>query len=253
MTSTTTTTTSVDTSKSNNINNNCHALAKILRQDSNSIVVLDGGTGEELFRRGVPDDRNIWSATAVVNEAYHDILRQVHRSFVQAGAQLITTNSYGIVPGVGFAEENIKRHCETAGRLARQVADERPGTMVLGSLGPLLESYRPDKVMEHDQGVAVYETMARALLPFVDAFLAETMSSLEESTQAVDAVSKLTIDHTMPCLVSYTLNAQGNLRSGENVTHAIPRLLDFAEQRNVQGMYTSAIAMNTLMCHKDYL
>jgi hypothetical protein len=43
------------------------------------IILLDGGTGEELFRRGVPDDRQIWSAKAVVDSQYHNILKEVHK------------------------------------------------------------------------------------------------------------------------------------------------------------------------------
>ena len=59
------------------------------------VLFLDGGTGEELFRRGVPDDRAIWSATAVVHDIHHETLRGVHRSYVEAGSTMITANSYG--------------------------------------------------------------------------------------------------------------------------------------------------------------
>lgn len=69
-------------------------------QDNNGlhrrIMLLDGGTGEELFRNGVPDDRKIWSATAVVHSQYHSKLKQVHESYFKAGSNAVTTNSYGI-------------------------------------------------------------------------------------------------------------------------------------------------------------
>ena len=67
-----------------------------LRSSPNETLLLDGGTGEKLFLRGVKDDRKIWSATAIVNKEYHGILEEVHRSFIDAGSQAITTNSYGI-------------------------------------------------------------------------------------------------------------------------------------------------------------
>ena len=91
-----------------------------LRSNKSETLILDGGTGEELFVRGVPDDRKIWSATAVVHPQYHSTLQQVHSSFVEAGADAITTNSYGIVPGVGFSIAEIQQHVATAGRLARE-------------------------------------------------------------------------------------------------------------------------------------
>lgn len=50
-----------------------------LRCDFSDTLLLDGGTGEELFRRGVPDDRSIWSAKAVVDNQYHGVLQQVHQ------------------------------------------------------------------------------------------------------------------------------------------------------------------------------
>ena len=68
-----------------------------LRSDTSAVMILDGGTGEELFLRGVPDDRKIWSAKAVVDATYHQALRDVHRSFIEAGSDAVTTNSYGIV------------------------------------------------------------------------------------------------------------------------------------------------------------
>lgn len=200
------------------------------------ILLLDGGTGEELFRLGVPDDRKIWSATAVVKEEYHSVLKEVHRSFLEAGADAITTNSYGVVPGVGFEVDEIVRLCSVAGRLAREVVSEEKYSghrLVFGSLGPLVESYRPDLIMEHAEGAEVYEQMAGALEPHVDAFLAETLSSVEESMQVVHGVGALKTSKS--CLVSFTLASDGNLRSGEAASSAIPRLLDYARQHKVKG------------------
>ena len=47
---------------------------KRLQSSKEESLLLDGGTGEELFLRGVPDDRKIWSATAIVHEKYHSIV-----------------------------------------------------------------------------------------------------------------------------------------------------------------------------------
>uniref|UniRef100_A0A7S4R824 Hcy-binding domain-containing protein n=2 Tax=Ditylum brightwellii TaxID=49249 RepID=A0A7S4R824_9STRA len=220
-----------------------------LRSNKRELLLLDGGTGEELFRRGVPDDRKIWSATAVVNEQYHQVLIDVHRSFVNAGSDAITSNSYSITPGVGFSYDSIAKHVATAGKIAREslssgsedcdatsrkTSPHAGGPLVFGSLGPLVESYRPDKIMEHMDGIKVYSMMTKSLSPFVDCFLAETMSSFEESSQAVEAVGNLSLDYQRPLIVSYTLHGDGSVRSGESVTRAIQRLLDFATLQKVQ-------------------
>jgi len=47
--------------------------------ENQAIFLLDGGTGEELFRRGMPDDRKTWSAKAVVEPKYHKVLKDVHK------------------------------------------------------------------------------------------------------------------------------------------------------------------------------
>jgi S-methylmethionine-dependent homocysteine/selenocysteine methylase len=203
----------------------------------NGIFLLDGGTGEELFRRGVPDDRKIWSATAVVHSRYHTILERVHASFLQAGARAITTNSYGIVPGVGFDDpEERTRHIAMAGEIARRAVtkhQEQEQAFVLGSLGPLVESYRPDLIRAHPQGVEEYGVACRALQPYVDAFLAETMSCWEESSQALEAVSSLATNMRLPVMVSYTLDSKGNIRDGETVTECFTRVLDYAQENKL--------------------
>ena len=219
--------------------------------DPSQLFLLDGGTGEELFQRGVPDDRKIWSAMALVHSQYHDTLAKVHRSFLEAGADAITTNSYGVVPGVGFSPDEIVQYVTTAGRIARQVVDDFEKTrttkdqthkLVLGSMGPLVESYRPDKLMDPPEGIKMYGIIAKALAPFVDLFIAETMGCVGESTQAIRAVAQLNSEMeenddksaAKSMLVSYTLDSHGKLRDGESPTKAILRTLDVCKEANVQ-------------------
>lgn len=215
-----------------------HHLKSIAQnRNEDAFLLLDGGTGEELFRRKVPDERMIWSATAVLKSEYHEVLEQVHASFLQAGAQAITTNSYGIVPGVGFddAEERGK-WIRLAGKIARKAVEKHKSSSpayVLGSLGPLVESYRADLIRPHDQGVNEYGVACQALQPHCDAFLAETMSCWEESRQALEAVSLLPRDQRLPVMVSYTLDSKGNTRDGKPVTDCVQNLLDYIIEQNL--------------------
>ena len=237
----------------NNINseergNNNHLLRNHLKRLQSSLseaLILDGGTGEELFLRGVPDDRKIWSAKAIVDAQYHSILEEVHNSFIDAGSHAITTNSYGITPGVGFVDgEEVKRLVALSGQIARRVvtntSSSNPTALVLGSLGPLVESYRPDLIMQHDDGVKAYKFPIEGLYPYIDIYLAETMSCLDEACQAVDAISKfyygnkneVQIKH--PLLVSFTLNSEGQTRKGEPVIEVIPKLIQYAHEKKVE-------------------
>merc|ERR1719319_1261424 len=103
---------------------------------------------EELMRRGakfalngMPDDRRIWSAISLVDSKLHQIVQDGHLAYLRAGAQSITTNNYAVTSRVFNAEE-IARHTETAGRLARKSVQRfeadggPPGALVAGSLPP---------------------------------------------------------------------------------------------------------------------
>lgn len=58
--------------------------------------ILDGGMSRELLRLGAELKQPEWSALALMNSP--DIVREVHQEFIAAGAQIITTNSYALVP-----------------------------------------------------------------------------------------------------------------------------------------------------------
>ena len=110
---------------------------------------------------------------------------------------------------------------------------------MLGSLGPQVESYRPDLVMKHDDGVSAYLNTVEGLYPYIDIFLAETMSCLEEACQAIAAVSKFyctlsPTDVKHPMMVSFTLGSDGKIRSGESVAEVIPKLVEYAHKQRVE-------------------
>lgn len=228
-----------DSTPNNNNELLLHQHLKRLRSSPTETLLLDGGTGEELFLRGVKDDRKIWSAIGILNEQYHTIVEDVHRSFINAGSQAITTNSYGITPGVGFTDgHEVKRLVGISGAIARRVASQN--TLVLGSLGPQVESYRPDLIMEHDDGVKAYQYPIEGLYPYIDIYLAETMSISEEAFQVIDALSLFYQDNNQrelskhPLLVSFTLRSDGKVRSGESLTDVIPKLIHRANEKQIE-------------------
>ena len=60
------------------------------------VLLLDGGMGGELSARGTHDNRGVWSAQALLDAP--EIVIEVHRDFIDAGARLIITNSYSTIP-----------------------------------------------------------------------------------------------------------------------------------------------------------
>jgi len=115
------------------------------RQNAGRVLILDGGMGRELLRRGAPFRQPEWSALALTEAP--DVVRDAHLDFIRAGAEVITANSYAVVPfhiGDRF-ELEAQTLAATAGRLAREAATQSGRDVkVAGSLPPLFGSYRPD-------------------------------------------------------------------------------------------------------------
>ena len=187
-----------------------------------NLVLLDGGMGRELQRRGAPFRQPEWSALAL-SEAPEQV-EAVHRAYIEAGAQVITSNSYAVVPfHIGearFAAEG-EALAARAGQLARQavVASGQP-VRVAGSRPPLFGSYRPD-LFEPARVDEVLQPLIRGLAPHVDLWLAETQSSLAE----VRAIAARLPGDGKPLWLSFTLKDEDvdevpRLRSGEPVAEA---------------------------------
>jgi homocysteine S-methyltransferase len=178
--------------------------------------------GRELQRIGAPFRQPEWSALALI-EAPEFVL-QAHKAFIAAGARIITTNSYAVVPfHIGderFAEQG-RTLAERAGRLAHQAASEstEPVT-VAGSLPPALGSYRPD-LFDHQRSVAIHRELIAGLQTHVDVWLAETQSSIAE----VRAVAEALGAQPKPLWLSFTLldevGQASRLRSSEPVADAV--------------------------------
>ena len=186
-----------------------------------NLTLLDGGTGRELARIGAPFRQPEWSALALIEAP--EFVTSVHQAYVAAGADVITTNSYAVVPfHIGearFAEQGAAL-AALAGQLARQVADSAGRVVaVAGSLPPVCGSYRPDLV-DLTRARPVLQVLVAALAPYVSHWQAETLSSIAEA----ELVAELTAPTAKPLWLSFTLDdapgAAPSLRSGESVAEA---------------------------------
>ena len=56
--------------------------------------ILDGGMGQELLARGMKPNGTLWSANAILNSEYHELVENTHKDFVKAGAEVIVTTTF---------------------------------------------------------------------------------------------------------------------------------------------------------------
>lgn len=210
--------------------------AEELPTNSMPIQILDGGMSRELIRLNAPFKQPEWSAQALIEAP--DMVLQVHREFAEAGADILTTNSYALVPfhiGEDRFWERGEELATLAGRLARTAADEvqaKTGKKVLvaGSLPPIFGSYRPD-LYQNDKVQDYLQVLVRGLAPYIDVWLGETLSLVAEAEAVVTAVDS----HTKPIWISFNLDdsneagkneSVARLRSGETVSDAARKVLE---------------------------
>ena len=192
------------------------------------VTILDGGMGGEIQNRLPRAKQGLWSATALLE--CPRLVADIHREFIDAGAEIITTNTYATVPSYLGKAGMADRYVELTGlaaNLARQVADScEHGVRVAGALPPLQESYRADLVPPAAEAGPIYEAMTLAMAQQVDLFLCETMSSADEARNAAGAA--LAGCGAKPVFVSWTLNETpgAGLRSGETIAAALARVAD---------------------------
>ena len=227
----------------------------------NTPILLDGGMGRELKRSGAPFRRPEWSALALMEGPEH--VSRAHQAFVDAGAQVITTNAYAVVPyHIGderFAADGA-RLAALAAELARGVADQHNqsndassrSVQVAGCLPPAFGSYRPD-LFDGEQAPEIYKVLIESQAAHVDFWLAETLSCVEEARVIAEQVAVLA---PKPLWLSFTLSddpvAEGEtptLRSGQTVEQALETALAAGAEAllfNCSQMERMAPALQTL-------
>jgi len=174
--------------------------------------------GKTLQANGAPFRQPEWSALSLMEGP--EYVTQAHDQFIAAGADVITTNNYAVVPfhiGERFASDGV-RLTALAASLARNSAGS--GARVAGSIPPLYGSYEPD-LFNPTTAPAHLKLIVDALAPDVDFFICETQSSTREATHSLQAA----LPHNLPVWVSYTLDddslADPVIRSGETLATAI--------------------------------
>lgn len=205
-------------------------------------ALLDGGMGRELRFRGIDILTPSWSASALISAP--EVVRAVHDDYIAAGAEIITTNTYGVVRQA-LAEEGIEHRFremnEIACRIAREARDASPRPVwIAGSLPPLNGSYRADLVLPRETIEPLYREQAAILAPHVDFFLCETMASAAEGLAAAAAACAT----GKPVWVSFTLHEDrsGRLRSGETIADAARALDDLP----VSGLLANCCAPESI-------
>ena len=176
-----------------------HLIQRLL--DPNQVVMFDGAMGTMLYSKGV-----------FINQCYDelnlrspDLVREVHRAYVKAGAEIIETNTFG-ASRTKLTPYGLETQVRSINKAAAAIAREEAGDNVLvaGAVGPLglrLEPFGPTSAAEAREIFA--EQMKGLKEGGADFFLIETFADIAEMEQAILAARE--VDNTMPVVAQMTI------------------------------------------------
>lgn len=179
--------------------------------NSRDWLLADGATGTNLFAMGLQsgDAPELW------NEDHPDRVRALHRNFIEAGSDIVLTNSFG---GNAYrlklheAQGRVHELNSKAAQLARLEADavEQP-VIVAGSMGPTGEIFEPVGTLTHEQGAKAFAEQAKALeAGGADVLWIETISSEEEFKAALEGARST----GLPVVATMSFDTNGRTMMG---------------------------------------
>src|SRR5215471_11435110 len=183
------------------------------------VLVCDGAMGTMLYSRGVFINKSF----DAMNLTQSELVEDVHREYVRAGADVLETNTFGAnrikLGSFGLADK-LKEINVAGVRIARRAAGDR--AFVAGSIGPLGIRIEPWGKTGVDEARDYFREQAQALLEGgVDLFILETFRDLNEIGAAIDAVRSLS---DLPIVAQMTTEEDGNTLDGTPPEKFAPEL-----------------------------
>ena len=200
------------------------------------IRVLDGGMGQELLARGVEANGTLWSANALLQEKYHQLLLDTHLDFINSGAEIIVTTTF-TTRRMRLRDNGIEDKFEylntKAGEIAKKAKDLNPHILVAGGLPPQYLTYEAD-TRSNDEIKENFYDQAKLLDPFIDFFYFDVLSSVREFKLAIEAIKNF----NKPYLIGAHVSEGVKLPSGENISEIITTI----NHKNLLGIILSCVS-----------
>ena len=185
--------------------------------------ILDGGMGQELLKRGLKPQGSLWSASALIEEKYHQLVVDTHLDFINAGADVIVTTTF-------TARRNrlIQNKCEEhfdyintkAVELALKARDiSKKNILVAGGLPNQYQTYSANLGDDLNLIEKNFYDQAKLLKSNIDFFYLDVMGSGKECEIALKTIKSF----NLPVLVGVHIKKDGKLPSGENISDIVKK------------------------------
>ena len=198
--------------------------------------VLDGGMGQELLARGVETSGTLWSANALLQEKYHELLLDTHLDFINSGAEIIVTTTF-TTRRMRLRDNGVEDKFEylntKAGEIAKKAKDLNPHVLVAGGLPPQYLTYEVDTRSDEEIKENFYD-QAKLLDPFIDFFYLDVLSSVREFNLAIKAIESF----KKPYLIGAHISEGVKLPSGENISEIMTTI----DHKKLLGIMLSCVS-----------
>lgn len=200
--------------------------ALIAKLERGEVVIVDGGMGTEIKRRGIAEGSSELSVLAMLQSP--EAIREIHLDFLRTGAEVIITNTYicntpklshiGWISESAVEEEMVRMNSLAAkAALEARTAAGDIDAVIAGSMGPLSQSYNPDAVLPYDECLDAYRKQADALARAgVDVILVETCTRVHEAVAGIVAA----VEAGKPAWAGFVVDEEGRVSSGESILDA---------------------------------
>jgi 5-methyltetrahydrofolate--homocysteine methyltransferase len=191
--------------------------------DEGGPIMADGAMGTMLFANGLQfgDPPELW------NLAHPDVVRRVHRGYLEAGSRIVMTNTFGgnrLRLGMHGNQDRVDELNRTAAILLRAEVNAAGGTaLVAGDIGPSGEIVAPLGTLDYEEAVDVFAEQAASLVAGgVDLIWIETMSDLNEMKAAIEGVRR--VAPGIALVATMTFDTRGHTMMGVSPEEAVASL-----------------------------
>ena len=186
-------------------------------------ILADGAMGTMLFAAGLQfgDPPEVW------NLSHPDVVRRIHRAYLDAGARILMTNTFGgnrLRLGLHNLQGRVTELNQTAAVLLRGEVDRAGGTaLVAGDIGPTGAIMAPTGTLAYDEAVDTFAEQAAGLVTGgVDLIWVETMSDLLEIRAATEGVRRVAPE--IPLITTMTFDTRSHTMMGVSPEQAVKAL-----------------------------
>lgn len=183
-------------------------------------IIADGAMGTMLFSNGLQfgDPPEVW------NLAHPDVIRRIHRGYLEAGSQILLTNTFGGNRArlrLSGHQDRVDDFNRTAAILLRAEVDAAGGhALVAGDIGPTGDIVEPLGTLTYDDAVDIFREQAAALVAGgVDLIWIETMSDLNEIKAAIEGVRRASPGIAL--IATMTFDTRGHTMMGVSPEDAV--------------------------------